>query len=167
MAHTATLKEERALLGEEVSVSQETIGDELPFIELKVTYLGGHTKKVVRLKGQLILDPDDPKNGQKKQTGTGFTNWDFSIEDERGRKIKSDFIWKDGQYAGKRFAFVSHFGQLAEFYKMRGPERERLFDIKGPRASIAVFEEYLRRVKKRVNPDQGAAVLKQMGMEND
>src|SRR3990167_2995772 len=102
MAHPASREGERALANETVLRPDAVGGDTLPFLRIKVVYLGGNTKKTERLKGQVIEvrdpdHPDDPDRGLKEQSPIGYTMYDFSTVDDRGRKITTRLHHEDGR----------------------------------------------------------------------
>ncbi len=117
------------------------------------------------MKGQIIRedfeDPDDPKRKIPvfTKSSDGYTTYDFSTVDERGRKITVNMT-KDN----KRFQVVRHLDHLMQFYQTRGQDKEPMFEIRGNPEYVEVLRDYIKAKKKHVNPDAGPAVLKAMGL---
>lgn len=163
MAHKAAVQEERLQAGEE-ALSSEALLDQLPHIAVRVVYLGGHPHKTMRLKGHIVIEEVEREDGTKeevlrRQVMEGYTNYDFSSVDSRGRKRK-DSLTEDG----KRFVMVSHLAHIKAFYEERDTEKQPMFSLRASADVLAVVKRYFASVKQRVNPDSGAAVLQDMGL---
>ena len=167
MAHPASREEERALANETVLRPDAVGGDTLPFLRIKVVYLGGNTKKTERLKGQVIEvrdpdHPDDPDRGLKEQSPIGYTMYDFSTVDDRGRKITTRLHHEDG----RPFRVVSHLEHLRFFCRKRGADKERMYELRGQKKDLVKFQDWLKtRAQRKQDPDSGAGALQKMGFE--
>lgn len=169
MAHKAKDEEEK-LLGGEKSATQESMAETLPHVRLRVIYLGGNEKKTARLPGQIVTmpDPDDPDNESLKireQLPTGYTMYDFASVDDRGRRVTHNIMGAGDKHSGRRYEWVTHLGHLMAFYDAKGPDRERLYEVRGPANQIDAFLKYREKKRKHRDPDQGEAVLKLMDLE--
>lgn len=166
MPRKATDQEEGLLSGE-VTLRPEQSGVEFPLVTLKVVYLGGHPTKFVRLKGSMIEEKytdDEGEDGivKKADPKNGTTGYDFAVVDSRGRKIKVN-VTADG----RRFALVTHPAHQLAFYRMRGLDGEPQFEFRGRSRDIATFDAFRKAARRRVDAEQGPAVLRQMGLDRE
>lgn len=155
--------EEEGIHAGEVVLKPERAGGEFPLITLKVVYLGGHPSKFLRLPGT-VLEEKDEETGETevKLSKDGWSGYDFAVKDSRGRKIKVNMTPD-----GRRFQMVTHYDHLVAFYNTRGPDGEGQFEFRGSPAEIQLFQAYRKAMKKKVDPDRGPAVLKQMGLDEE
>jgi hypothetical protein len=166
MARRATEAEEKSLVTEQ-SLSPEAMGESFPVITVRIVYLQTNPFKTERVKGQMImetvgqrLEKDElpPEGGwtgdniihlNKRKSAEGYTVYDFSAVDSKGRKRKDG--WTPD---GKRFVLCEHLDHMLYFYRLRDDrdntpiyEVRELADQPG---SLDVLVRYRDRRKGRV-----------------
>jgi hypothetical protein len=172
MARAATAAEEKRLTTEQ-TLSAEAMGESFPSIEVRIVYLGMHPHKTERVKGTMLMETvgqrlqaDEPNpeastivHLNKRKSDAGYTDYDFAAVDNKGRRRR------DGWTAdGKRFVLVEHLDHILYFFRLRDDrDGTPIYEVRGEPDALEVVKRY-RDLKKgtRVNPDQGAAVLKDM-----
>ena len=169
MAHAATDTEDKVL--QEEILTPESLAEEFPLVTLKVTYLGGHPRKTERLKGTIEMETDagelddrgrlprgkEIRHFGKRMSKDGYTLYDFSSVDSRGRKT-THRMTEDG----KRYEIVEHLAHALELSRKVDQDNQPIFQIRGEPEAIAVLRRYRDTVKSRVNPDHGETVLRDM-----
>lgn len=169
MAHPASETEEK-VLHEEI-LTPESLAEEFPLVTLKAIYLGGHPRKTERLKGTVEMETDsgeldergrlprgrEVKHFSKKMSKDGYTLYDFSSIDSRGRKT-THRMTDDG----KRYEIVEHLAHALALSRRVDQDNQPTYQLKGDPEAIAVLRRYRETVKSRVNADHGEAVLRDM-----
>lgn len=169
MAHPATDSEEKVL--QEEVLTPESLAEEFPLVTLKAIYLGGHPRKTERLKGTIEMESDagdldergrlprgrEIKHFSKRMSKDGYTLYDFSSVDSRGRKTEHRMT-EDG----KRYEIVEHLAHALALSRRVDQDNQPTFKLSGAPEAIAVLRRYRDTVKARVNVDHGDAVLRDM-----
>lgn len=169
MSHPATDTEEKVL--QEEILTPESVAEEFPLVALKVIYLGGHPRKTERLKGTIEMETDAsgvddrgrlPKGREirhfsKRMAKDGYTLYDFSSVDSRGRKTMHRMT-EDG----KRYEIVEHLAHALALSRRVDQDNQPIYQLRGEPEAIAVLRRFRDTVKTRVNPDHGDAVLRDM-----
>ena len=169
MSHPATDTEEKVL--QEEILTPESLAEEFPLVTLKVVYLGGHPRKTERLKGTIEMESDagelddrgrlprgkEIRHFSKRMSKDGYTLYDFSSVDSRGRKTTHRMTEE-----GKRYEIVEHLAHSLALSRKVDQDGQAIYQIKGEHEAIAVLRRYRDTVKTRINADHGEAVLRDM-----
>ncbi|OLE67238.1 MAG: hypothetical protein AUG09_03500 [Acidobacteria bacterium 13_1_20CM_2_68_7] len=147
MAHIAKPEEEKLLAAEE-AMPQEVADESLPLCQLKIVYLGSHPKKTERLKGMIQMDSvEEPEGGSRRQTHLnhkivkeGYTLYDFARQDSRGR-LRKDRMTEDG----KRWEPCMNLRHALMFYRMRDPDKQPVYQVKGTTEQLALLKWFISR----------------------
>ena len=67
---------------------------------------------------------------------------------------------------GRRYQFVEHLDHIVELFRAVDDEGSKQFEISGDAAEIRVLQEYMKMIRRRLNPDSGAVVLQEMGLND-
>ena len=179
MPKIATADEERLLSGE-LTLTLEESGVAFPIPkDVKIVYLGGHPHKTMRMFGTIKTETETDPETQKVlavmksiQDG-GYTVYDFSTVDSRGRKLRNQGPWAqittpaksaDDPPEGKRWQPCEHLHHIWQFFNSKDAEGQRQFSIRAPAESMQVIKRYIEQMRQRKpgNPDRGLPVLNDM-----
>lgn len=174
MARRATEAEEKSLVTEQ-ALTSEAMGEVFPNITVRIVYLQTHPHKTERVKGTMLmetigqrLEKDEPNpeasnivHLNKRKSDAGFTDYDFSAVDNKGRRRK------DGWTAdGKRFVTCEHLDHMLYFYRLKDDrDQTPIYEVRemsDQPGSLDVLVRYRDRRKGRsglamVTTDRGAA----------
>lgn len=128
-----------------VAVSSEITQPTRPIVRgARVVYLGGNRHKSVPLKGKIAQERFGEETVESV-IDSGFTAYDFSTHDARGRVIEARMMpatHKEPAVRGKPFVDCQHPDHLWQFSQRRGPDGQPDFKVVVPRESVRLVEEY-------------------------
>lgn len=155
----------------EISLSPSSEQPQRPLFQVKVVYLGSKRNKTVPLKGRIdveTLGEGVDKVETRSAGGSGFTTYDFTTHDQRGRPLPKELFMPanhlDPTVRGKRFRIVEHPDHLWAFQaepalrEPSGKDGEPVFKLLGPKEQMTDLNEYFKaraRALRRTDQDYG------------
>lgn len=139
----------------------------IPIVDALVVYLGANRKKSLPLKGRIMTEKfgegDDEEVVKSAGTESGFTVYDFSTTDNRGRPIKTRQVpatFPMEHLRGRPFVKVEHPEHLWLFSRKHDGNGNPEFEVVPSAEHKRIIEEYfLRKLRSRRNQ---ASLLKQV-----
>jgi hypothetical protein len=149
---------------DERTVGAGLIEGRLGVVNARVVYLGSRRNRQQPLKGTISVSRFDDGGAVEEIADSGFTPYDFSSHDLRGRLMEKKLIPMDHpnhKVRGRPFCIVKHPDHLWAFHKSKDAEGNHEFEILAGGKSATLLDEYfIRRTRALRAADEDFSAIR-------